>query len=71
MVVLPPGSKRFVIAAGKPLPRFKGVTSYELKKALLLIGPATKYAKVVMPAWIPASAGMTKPDMFNCQSNNT
>jgi hypothetical protein len=22
-----------------------------------------------IPAWIPASAGMTKPDMFNCQSN--
>jgi hypothetical protein len=22
------------------------------------------------PAWIPASAGMTKPDMFNCRSNN-
>ena len=21
------------------------------------------------PAWIPAAAGMTKPDMFNCRSN--
>ena len=43
-----------------------------------LIKPATKYAKAVMPdvirhpapAWIPASAGMTKPDTINCRSNN-
>jgi hypothetical protein len=38
-----------------------------------IIRPASKYAKAVVPdlirhpvpAWIPASAGMTKPEMFN------
>ena len=53
---------------------------------IFVIRPATKYAKAVIPdvirlprttirghpapAWTPASAGMTKPDMFNCRSNN-
>ena len=53
------------------------VTSYELNDDV--IRPATKYAKAVMPdlirhpapPWIPASAGMTKPDRFNCRSNKS
>jgi hypothetical protein len=56
-----------------------GARRIEHVNHLILIKPATKYAKAVMPdlirhpapAWIPAFAGMTNFNVFNCRINKT